>query len=433
MDKKVYILTFGCQMNEYDSEALESILSANGYLMTDKPESADLVIVNTCCVRQKAESRAKAHISSLTAMKGNKQSLKVIVAGCMAKNAGQALIDEIPGIDYVVGPDYIADIPDIIENEGADKIYINEKAEFVGLKSRAGKGSVHAYLAISRGCENYCSYCIVPYVRGSFRCRSVDNIISEMKMLVDNGAKDITLLGQNVNSYRDNNVNFPGLLHKLASYAPQRLRFLTSHPKDLSDELIDCFKEIPNLCESLHLPLQSGSDRILKSMNRGYDSKHYLKIIEKLRKTVPDISITTDLIVGYPGESETDYEQTIQMIENIKYDSAFMFRYSIRPGTKAAELPDDVPEDEKIDRLNRLIDIQLKISSAQNDRWNGRSLEALINGVSRRQPVMPKGKTRGGQSVLITDKKDLNSGDLITAKITSTRAKTLFAVFEKFV
>jgi len=433
MDKKAYILTFGCQMNEYDSEVLESILSADGWLITDRPETADLVVVNTCSVRQKAESRAKAHISGLAALKKNKRSLKVVVAGCMAKSAGQDLIDEIPGIDYIVGPDYIADIPDIIKDERDDKIYVDEKVENAGLKSRTRKGNVNAYLAISRGCENYCSYCIVPYVRGSLRSRSVDSIVSEMKMLVNSGAKDITLLGQNVNSYLYNNINFPELLHTLAPYAPPRLRFLTSHPKDLSDELINCFKEIPNLCESLHLPLQSGSDKILKSMNRGYDSNYYCQIIEKLRKAVPDISITTDLIVGYPGESESCFEQTLQMVENIKYDSAFMFRYSVRPGTKAAGLPDDVPEDEKINRLNRLIDIQQKISAARNNRWNGRSLEVLIDGVSRREPVMPKGKTRGGQSVLITDKKGLNSGDLITAKITSTRAKTLFAVFEKFV
>ena len=273
----------------------------------------------------------------------------------------------------------------------------------------------------------------MPYVRGSFRSRPIGSIINEMKILVEQGAKDITLLGQNVNSYFDEELDFPGLLYKLKPYMPPRLRFLTSHPKDLSDELIDCFKEISNLCQSLHLPIQSGSDKILKAMNRGYDSTYYLKIIEKLRKAVPDITLATDLIVGFPGETESDFTETLTVIKEVRYDSAFMFRYSVRPGTKAADLKDDVPEDVKIDRLNRLIAVQQEISEQQNKRWNGKSLEILIEGVSRRKPFMPRGKTRGGQSVLIKDKSELKTGDMVIVKVNSTQVKTLFASFEKII
>lgn len=430
MDKTAYILTFGCQMNEYDSEVLESILSTNGYLITDQPEKADLAVINTCSVRQKAESRAMAHISQIAALKKSKPSMKVVVAGCMAKRAGQAIMDKIPGVDYVVGPDFIPDIPEIIS--GDDPIFIDEKSKTTSQASlRSSRHKVSSYLAISRGCENYCSYCIVPYVRGSFRSRPVNDIIAEMKMLVDSGVKDVTLLGQNVNSYHDGDVDFPMLLQKLSPIAPSRLRFLTSHPKDLSDDLIRCFSDIPNLCQSLHLPLQSGSDKILKAMNRGYTLKHYLGLIEKLRNIVSDITLTTDLIVGFPGETQDDFQKTLKAVDDISFDWAFMFRYSVRPRTTAARLPDDVPEDVKIDRLNNLIALQMAISARKNTHWIGQTIEVLIEGQSRRQPFMPKGKSRGGQTVLITDNPQLKPGDLVIATINSANAKTLLASFEK--
>ncbi|MCP4581941.1 MAG: tRNA (N6-isopentenyl adenosine(37)-C2)-methylthiotransferase MiaB [candidate division Zixibacteria bacterium] len=432
MAKKFYILTFGCQMNEYDSEVLESILASDGYIMTDKPEDADLAVINTCSVRQKAESRAMARIGQIAALKKDMPALKVIVAGCMAKRAGQAIIDDLPGVDYVVGPDYIPEIPDIIASTDSERVYIDEKAEATGLARGINPGRVTGFLAITKGCENYCSYCIVPYVRGSMRSRPSKSIIAELKILQDMGAKDITLLGQNVNSYRDDSLDFPSLLQRIAPDSPSRLRFLTSHPKDMSDELIACFAELPSLCQSLHLPLQAGSDKILEVMNRGYTSGHYLGLINKLRQAAPNISLTTDLIVGFPGETDDDFEQTLKLVKEIKYDSAFMFRYSVRPGTKAAELDDDVPEAEKIDRLNRLIAVQQEISSEQNTRWIGRSLEVLIEKRSRREPFWPQGKTRGGQSVLIKNNDQLNAGDLIMVEIESSKAKTLFGLFEKF-
>jgi tRNA-2-methylthio-N6-dimethylallyladenosine synthase len=419
-------------MNEYDSEILESILASDGYLISDSPDSVDLIVVNTCSVRQKAENRAKAHIAGLTALKKQKPSLVVVVAGCMAKRAGQELIEELPGVDYVIGSDFIPDIPKIIANPQSRKVYVDEKDESSSLISRGKNTAVSAFLAITRGCENYCSYCIVPYARGSMRSKPIEMIITEMKMLVEQDAKDVTLLGQNVNAYSDNDIDFAKLLCKLEPYAPNRLRFLTSHPKDFSDDLVYCLSNITKLCDSLHLPLQAGSDRILKAMNRIYTTSNYMNTIEKLRQNIPDISLSTDLIVGYPGETNDDFEQTLALVKEIEFDSAFMFRYSVRPGTKAAQCTNDVPEQEKIFRLTRLIELQQEITGRRNKRWIGQSLEILIDGLSRRQPIIPKGKTRGGQSVLITDNINLKTGDLIFAKITHTKVKTLFASFEKF-
>jgi tRNA-2-methylthio-N6-dimethylallyladenosine synthase len=432
MEKRAYILTFGCQMNEYDSELLESILSADGYLLVAEPNQADLIVVNTCSVRQKAEDRALARISELTALKKLNRSLKIVVAGCMARRAGQSIIDQIPLVDYVVGPDQVPEIGDIIEQNLPQKIYINDMPESETKLSTPKTKGPAAFLAISRGCENFCSYCIVPYVRGAFRSRPAKSIIKQVAALTESGIKDITLLGQNVNSYQDNDTDFAALLKTIAPIGPPRLRFLTSHPKDLSDKLIDCMAEIQSVCHSLHLPLQSGSNKILAAMNRGYTFEHYISIVEKLRRAMPDITLTTDLIVGFPGETADDFGRTLAAVESIQYDAAFMFRYSVRPGTAAAAIPDDVPESVKIERLNRLISIQQKITERRNTCWVGQKLEVLIDGFSRRQPLMPKGKTRGGLSVLITNKPDLKVGDLMTATIVSSRAKTLFAEFENF-
>ncbi len=433
MAKKFYILTFGCQMNEYDSEVLESLLASDGYIQTDRPDHADLAVINTCSVREKAESRALARISQIAALKDQNHSLKVVVAGCMARRAGESIIEKIPGVDYVVGPDYIPEIPDIINSENDTKVFTGEVSDATGIGYKNRPGRVTGYLAITRGCENYCSYCIVPYVRGSLRSRPLKSIRAELKLLVEMGAKDITLLGQNVNSYSDNGLDFPGLLHELSPDLPPRLRFVTSHPKDMSDSLIHCFGEIASLCHSLHLPLQAGSNKILQAMNRGYTVEHYLGLIEKLRRISPDISLSTDLIVGFPGETEADFNSTLEMVKRIEYDSAFMFRYSVRPGTKAASMIDDVPEKEKIERLKQLIEIQQDIAAKRNRRWQDRSLEVLIEKQSRREPYYPQGRTRGGQSALITNNDELKSGDMITAKVESTKSKSLFASFEKIV
>jgi tRNA-2-methylthio-N6-dimethylallyladenosine synthase len=432
MEKTAYILTFGCQMNEYDSELLESILSAEGYLLVPEPNQADLIVVNTCSVRQKAEDRALARITEMTALKKLNRSLKIVVAGCMARRAGQSIIDQIPLVDYVVGPDHVPEIAEIIEQNSPQKIFISDTPDSETKLSTPKTSGPAAFLAISRGCENYCSYCIVPYVRGAFRSRPAKSIIKQVAALTESGIKDITLLGQNVNSYQDNDIDFSSLLKAIAPIGPPRLRFLTSHPKDLSDRLIETMAEIPAVCHSLHLPLQAGSDKILKAMNRGYAFGHYLTIVEKLRRAMPDITLTTDLIVGFPGETDDDFEQTLEAVKAIEYDAAFMFRYSVRPGTAAAEIADDVPEPIKIERLTQLILVQQQITEQRNSRWVGKKLEILIDGFSRRQPIMPKGKTRGGISVLIGNRPNLKIGDMIAATVVSSRAKTLFADFENF-
>ena len=418
-------------MNEYDSELLESVLAGDGYLMVSAPEQADLIVVNTCSVRQKAEERAMIRINELASLKKTRPEIKLVVAGCMARRVGEGIRTKIPAIDYVIGPDHIPDIPSIVAEDGSQRILIGDKFADEQAPASIRNTGPATYVAISRGCENFCSYCIVPFVRGPFRSRPYKNIVDHVRRLAESGIKDITLLGQNVNSYCDGMVDFPALLKLLEQVAPPRLRFLTSHPKDFSDDLLDCFAGIPRLCHSLHLPLQSGSDTVLNMMNRNYTIDHYRGLIDKLRKAAPDITLTTDLIVGFPGETEAYFQSTLQAVHEIGFDAAFMFRYSARPGTSAAALYDDVPEAEKIERLNRLIGLQQIISEKKNERWIGKSLEILIHGKSRREPVMPKGKTRGGQSVLVIDCPDLKIGQMIMGRISSTTAKTLFAAFEK--
>ncbi len=420
-----FILTFGCQMNEYDSEILESLLAGKGFNLVTEPDRADLIVVNTCSVRQKAEERAIARISSLAAIKRNRRDMTLVVAGCMARRVGTELLKRIPEVDYVVGPDRIPDLPEIIEDKSGPKVLIEETDggdESVIVRRQS---EPRAYIAISRGCENYCSYCIVPYVRGSFRCRPTESIISQFKSLVDSGVKEITLLGQNVNSYNYDGVDFPGLLRVLDGIGRCRLRFLTSHPKDLSDELVACFSDLPNLCHAIHLPLQSGSDTVLEAMNRGYTVDRYLNIVAKLRKAAPDLTLTTDIIVGYPCESKEDFEKTLSVVRALEFDSAFMFRYSVRPGTISAKSADIVGENEKIERLNRLIKIQQEITQRKTKAWIGKTVEVLITGNSRRKPLRPAGITRGGQKILIRNTDSLPVGELISAEVVDASGKTL--------
>jgi len=420
-----YILTFGCQMNEYDSEILESLLAGKGFNLVAEPGDADLIVVNTCSVRRKAEERAIARISSLAALKRNRRDLTLVVAGCMARRAGSELLERIPEVDLVIGPDRIPDLPDIIEEKNGRQVLIDETdgdAESNIVRKQSGP---QAYLAISRGCENYCSYCIVPYVRGSFRCRPLNSIISQYKSLVGSGVKEITLLGQNVNSYSYDGVDFPGLLRILDGLAKCRLRFLTSHPKDLSDDLVACFSELTNLCRAIHLPLQSGSDSVLEAMNRGYTVDRYMNIVAKLREAAPEITLTTDIIVGYPNESREDFEKTLAVVRAVEFDSAFMFRYSVRPGTKSAQTADVVEESEKIDRLTRLIKIQQEITKKKARAWIGKTVEVLITGESRRKPPRPAGITRGGQKLLIRDEVTFPPGELVMAEVVETSGKTL--------
>jgi len=419
------IVTFGCQMNLADSGLLASIMDAHGYRSADSESDADIIVLNTCSVREKAETRVFGRLTELYTLK-KEGAKKIVVVGCMAQRLGQRIIDRAPYVDLVLGTDRIFDLPRYLENGHSGSTVHTE----FGLESMEevvpdSDSPFTAFVTISRGCDNYCTYCIVPYVRGRERSNPAGQIIKQVNSLVDEGVQEITLLGQNVNSYRDGDTDFPGLLALIATETNiKRIRFMTSHPKDMSDSLIDFIGREPRMMGHVHLPLQSGSDRILKKMGRIYSFGHYLSLVEKLRRVRNDVSLTTDLIVGFPTETEEDYQMTLDTVETIGFDSAFMFRYSAREGTAAARMIDDVPEEEKIDRLNKLIDIQKKVAFDRNQEEIGKVRSVLIDGHSRRSEEILKGKTEGNKTILF-EGDDKMMGTIRLVEVVSADSWTL--------
>ncbi len=421
-------------MNEYDSSLLADKLSSLGWEKTSKSEEAELIIYNTCSVREKAEQRVRAHIAESSALKRRKKGkTKLAVIGCMAERTGKALLNDYPEIDFVLGPDYLFQLPDLLNNGfKGEGIFTASKDGNVSVLSSfepktelSGKG-ISAFVAISRGCENYCSYCIVPYVRGPLRNRRVDDILSEVRQLVSKGAVEVVLLGQNVNSYEDGRIDFPDLLRMVSSIeGVKRIRFTTSHPKDVSEKLFRIMAETPQICESLHLPLQSGSDRVLTLMNRGYTIGQYKKSMELARRYMPDLCLTTDLIAGFPTETEDDFEMTLKAVESIGFDAAFMFRYSNRPGTAAERIKDNLTDEIRISRLNRLIDLQQSQAKLRNQRLIGKIAEVLIDGISKKDISEPRGKDRGGRTVIIKGANNLKIGEFVKVKIIGAGSWTL--------
>ncbi len=385
--KRLHIITFGCQMNEYDSQRMAQMLMGR-YSLTPNLEEADLIIVNTCSIREKAEHKLYSLLGRLKRLKRKNPALKLGVAGCVAQQLGDRLFEKAPYVDFVIGPQGLYRLVELLDGLEQGDLHLSDvqlTKEFHIPYIDAPlprKGDIRAFVTIMQGCDNFCTYCIVPYVRGREISRPADHIIREIESLVEQGVRDITLLGQNVNSYGKglgHNIDFPSLLERIDNSFPDiRLRFTTSHPKDLSDELIDCFSRLGTLCEHLHLPVQSGSDKILKRMNRHYNSSQYLERVERLRKTCPDITITTDLIVGFPGESQEDYQETLELIKAVRFDQAFAFKYSPRPGTAAAKFTDQVEEDVKSERLTRLLELQNQIGLEQYKRFEGKTCEVLV-------------------------------------------------------
>jgi tRNA-2-methylthio-N6-dimethylallyladenosine synthase len=430
--KRFYLRTFGCQMNEYDSLLLTDLLISSGWSQTEDISRASLIVFNTCSVREKAETRVYGHLGGVAALKKSNPEVKVAVVGCMAQRLGESLIGQFPFVDLVLGTEEVFSLPDILESEEiSDRVRLNLSGEDFGDLGRrlacSGPGKLSRFVAITRGCDNFCSYCIVPYLRGRLRCRPHLQILEEVEALVNRGAKEITLIGQNVNSYWDGEIDFPDLLQKVSEVPDlQRVRFITSHPKDFSAKLVERIASLPQVCEQLHLPLQSGSDRVLQRMNREYTIDEYVQKAQQARKRIPGLCLTTDLIVGFPGETEADFEKTLGVVEEVGFDSSFTFRYSPREGTPAARWVDDVPEEVKIRRLNRLIALQGEISSKRNRSLEGTVQEILVEGRSRRGEKEWKGKTRAGQSVLFSaDSSDLQ-GELLQVRIDSSNRKTLF-------
>ncbi|MBN2653795.1 MAG: tRNA (N6-isopentenyl adenosine(37)-C2)-methylthiotransferase MiaB [Nitrospirae bacterium] len=405
-------------MNEHDSERIAGLLRADNYTETDIPKEADLIILNTCSIRQKAEQKVFSMIGRLKKLKHTRPDLKIMLAGCIAQHRGKSIFRRAPSIDYVVGPQNINKIPDIIKN-GAGQLLIADNLDLKLLNLPAvRKDSFRAWVNIIYGCNNFCSYCIVPYTRGREVSRPSDDIVNEVAGLVSDGYKEITLLGQNVNSYSDS-MSFAGLLKELDKIKGiQRLRFMTSHPKDISDELIFAVRDLGSLCEHIHLPLQSGSTRILNLMNRKYTRDDYMKKIEMIKNTIPGVSITTDIIVGFPGESDQDHKMTIQTIKDIGYDGMYAFKYSPREGTKAATLDDQVDEAIKEDRLDELLVCQDLITENINRRLEGSILEVLVESTDTISGGFMTGRTRNNKIVTIAADQKLEVGSFVDIEIT---------------
>lgn len=434
-ERKLFIETYGCQMNVADSEVVASIMEMDGYAMTDKIEEADAILVNTCSVRDNAEQKIYGRLQYFQSLKKKKKSLIIGVMGCMAERVKDELIN-VHRADLVVGPDSYLDLPNLIgaveKGEKAINVTLSTQEtykEVIPLK--LGGNRISGFISIMRGCNNFCTYCIVPYTRGRERSRDVESILNELRDLRDKGFKEVTLLGQNVNSYAfeqdGQTVTFPSLLEKVAQEAPgMRIRFTTSHPKDMSDDTLRTIARYPNICNHIHLPAQSGSSRILKLMNRKYTREWYLERIAAIRRFIPDCGISTDLFCGFHSETEADYQETLSLMREVGYDSAFMFKYSERPGTYASlHLPDDVPEDEKIRRLQGMIDLQNTLSEESNERDINKVFDVLIEGFSKRSREQLYGRTPQNK-VVIFDKGNFRIGQFVRVRITRATSATLF-------
>jgi len=416
-------------MNVSDSEIVSSILQGNGFVAASSIDDADIIIFNTCSVRQHAEERVLGRISNEMSKKQLKPLLKIGIIGCMAQRLGDKLQKQINGVDFVVGVDSYRQLPEVLKLK-RPKSDFNSKtkqdssemySEFKPLR----KSDLNAFITIMRGCDNYCSYCIVPYLRGKERSRPVEDILQEAYQAGLDGYKDITLLGQNVNSYQWNDTTFPQLLEKLNNIETiERIRFITSHPKDLSDELIDVMSSNEKICEHLHLPMQSGDDTILSKMNRGYTYSHYRKIIDKLRSKIPSIAITTDLIAGFPSETEEQFSKTIAAMRDIMFDFAFMFKYSPREGTAAYKLSYDVPDEIKLERLDRMIKLQNEITLSKYRDKIDEIVEVYVEKISKKSPDELSGKTRDFKIVVFPGTKDL-IGSFQKVEITDATGWTL--------
>ena len=432
--KRLFIETYGCQMNVADSEVVASVMKMAGYEPCNSVEEADAVFLNTCSVRDNAEQKILRRLEFLQSLRRKKGgSLIVGVLGCMAQRVKDSLIEEYHA-DLVVGPDAYLTLPELVAQVECGQKAINVELSTTEtyrdiIPERLCGPNISGFVTIMRGCNNFCHYCIVPYTRGRERSRDVQSILSEVKDLEQRGFKEVTLLGQNVNSYRQEDISFPDLLRQVARAVPgMRIRFTTSHPKDMSDETLRVIAEEPNVCRHIHLPVQSGSNSVLQRMNRRYTREWYLERVEAIRRLIPDCGLTTDIFVGYSGETEEDHQLSLQLMRECAFDSAFMFKYSERPGTYASRhLPDDVPEETKLRRLNELIALQNELSAQSNRRCVGQEFDVLLEGVSKRNREQLFGRTSQNRVVII-DRNGHRPGQTVRATITDSSSATLIGV-----
>ena len=433
--KKLFIETYGCQMNVADSEVVASIMQMAGYEVCDSLDEADAVFLNTCSIRDNAEQKIFNRLEYFFSLRKKKKGLIVGVLGCMAERVKEDLINN-HHVDLVAGPDAYLSLPDLMAQVEAGQKAMNVELSTTEtyrdvIPARICGNRVSGYVSIMRGCNNFCHYCIVPYTRGRERSRDVKSILGEVADLVNKGYKEITLLGQNVNSYRFEAedgavITFPQLLRTVAQSARGvRIRFTTSHPKDMSDETLHVIAEEPNVCRHIHLPVQSGSSRILKMMNRKYTREWYLDRVEAIRRIIPDCGLSTDIFSGFHSETEEDHQMSLSLMRECRYDSAFMFKYSERPGTYASKnLPDDISEEVKIRRLNEIIEVQNQLSAEANQRCIGKTYEVLVEGFSKRSREQLVGRTEQNR-VVVFDRGSHRIGDFVNVRITEASSATL--------
>lgn len=419
-------------MNAGDSEIVVSIMQEHGYRYTESIDQADIILINTCSIRDNAEQRIWGRLSAMRQLKKRKPNLIVGIIGCMAERLKEQLIEPQTGVDIVAGPDSYRSLPELVRTaESGDKginVELSKEETYAEIAPvRLDKSGVSAYIAIMRGCNNYCAYCVVPYTRGIERSRDPQTIVAEARTLFENGYREVTLLGQNVNSYKCGEVGFPELMEMVAQISPLlRVRFATSHPKDISDALLEVMARHDNICKAIHLPAQSGSNEMLKKMNRKYTREWYLERVAAIRRYMPDCAITTDLIAGFCGETLEDHQQTLSLMQEVGYASAFMFKYSERPGTfSARHYPDDIADEEKTRRLNEIIALQNSLSVASNQAEVGLVCEILVEGTSKRSEEQLCGRTSQNKMVVF-DRGDHKAGDYVTVKITGCSSATLF-------
>ena len=435
----VYIETYGCQMNFADSEIVASLLQKAGHSVTSDIEQADYILINTCAIRDNAEQRIRKRLRELRALQQRHRQVRIGILGCMAERLQSQLMVEEENVSFVVGPDSYRSLPHILdrvrqENVKAAETQLSTTETYADIEPvRLSSNGISAYISIMRGCQNYCAYCVVPYTRGRERSRDPQTIVAEARTLFNQGYKEVTLLGQNVNSYRfaspDGNgamVDFPELMHRVAEIDPMlRVRFATSHPKDLSDKLLQVMASHDNICKCIHLPVQSGSDRMLKLMNRHYDSAWYLDRIAAIRHYMPDCSITTDVIAGFCSETEEEHQMTLDIFRKVRYDYAYMFKFSMRPDTYAAKhLHDDIPEAEKTRRLEEIIALQGQIALENNRNEIGKTFQVLVEGESHRSKQQLFGRNSQNK-VIVFDRQDAQPGQYINVKVTDCTAATL--------
>lgn len=430
MKNNVYIETYGCQMNFADSELVMGILKAKGFELAKNIDEANVILLNTCSIRDNAEQKIHSRLDHLKGVKKNNPTAVIGILGCMAERLRKNLIEEKKIVDLVVGPDEYRRLPEFI-----DLAYGGEKG--IGVKlSRTEtyddiipfrEDGLSAWISVMRGCDKFCTYCVVPFTRGRERSRALDSIVDEVKNLESRGFKEVTLLGQNVNSYFYEEKDFADLLAASAKAAPSmRIRFTTSHPQDLSDKLLYTIAEHENICNYIHLPVQSGSNRILELMNRTYTIEHYLNLIDKARKIIPNVSFSTDIIAGFPTETNEDHNATLEVMRAVRYDGAYMFKYSPREGTKAYQMNDDVPDEIKTKRLNEIIDLQQKISWEINQSLIGKEETILIESLSKKSEDFYSGRTDSNKICIVPKSENFSIGDYVRVKINRATSATLF-------